>query len=292
VKTVLRGRAGEVGRVLAVLRRTVQSGQGAVVFVRGEPGIGKSAVLDAVVEQAARQGYTVSVGKGEEHQQIAPLAPLLAALRFGSRPLLSEEAFAVLAPLYRHKLWLVDRLAGTLEEHAMRSPLLIAVDDVQWADRLSVFALRTLPVRLAGVPVVWLISSRTDPGGTADEVHDVVRGSLPVDVVSLGPLTAADVEQIARDRLGAAPGSHLLRLLEGANGVPYLAVDLIEAIALDSGNATADPASETELPGTFVQGLRGRLLALPEDVRRLLAVGSVLGRSFRLGDAAALLGDA
>jgi predicted ATPase len=173
------------------------------VFVRGEPGIGKSALLDTVVEQASRQGFTISLGRAEELQQIAPMAPFLAALRFGSRPLLSAEAFADLAPLYRQQLWLVDRLAGMLEEHAMRFPLLIAVDDVQWADRLSVFAFRTLPVRLAGVPVVWILSSRTDPGGTADEVQDVVRGSVPVEVVELGPLTAADVEQVARDRLGA-----------------------------------------------------------------------------------------
>ncbi|MFJ2648001.1 ATP-binding protein [Streptomyces sp. NPDC087420] len=301
MKPVLRGRADAVGHVLAVLKKVARTGQGAVVFVRGEPGIGKTALLDTLVGQASGQGFTISRAKAEELQQIAPMAPLLAALRFGSRPLLSAEAFADLAPLYRQQLWLVDRLAGMLEEHAMRSPLLVAVDDVQWADRLSVFALRTLPVRLAGVPVVWILSSRTDPGGTADELQDVVRGSVPVEAVELGPLTASDVALVARDRLGVAPDERLLRLLEGANGVPYLAVELIDAIARNAGDAPAGAASADQglpaslpgsLPGSFVAGLRGRLNALPEDVRRFLSVGAVLGQSFRVEDAAALLGGA
>ncbi|WP_093782463.1 helix-turn-helix transcriptional regulator [Actinacidiphila guanduensis] len=290
VKPVLRGRGDEMSRVLSLLRRVEQTGQGAAVFVRGEPGIGKTALLDAVSEQASRLGFRVGLGKAEEQNQIAPMAPLLAALRFGSRPLLSAEAFADLAPLYRQQLWLVDRLASVLEEHAMRSPLLIAVDDVQWADRLTVFALRTLPVRLADVPVVWMLSSRPDPAGMADEVHAVVRTDIPVEVMDLQPLASSDVELIARDRLGAPPGERLVRLLQGANGVPYLAVELIDAMLVEAGRADDDAATGgEELPGPFVTGLRGRLHRLPEEVRRVLAVGAVLGRSFRIDDAAALL---
>jgi DNA-binding CsgD family transcriptional regulator/tetratricopeptide (TPR) repeat protein len=124
----------------------------------------------------------------------------------------------------------------------------------------------------------------------ADKVHAAERTDIPVEVMDLQPLASSDVELIARDRLGAPPGERLVRLLQGANGVPYLAVELIDAMLVEAGRADDDAATGgEELPGPFVTGLRGRLHRLPEEVRRVLAVGAVLGRSFRIDDAAALL---
>ena len=57
-------------------------------------------------------------------------------------------------------MWLVDRIASLLADLAARTPVLIVIDDAQWADPVTRFALDTLPSRLAGSPVVWLIASR------------------------------------------------------------------------------------------------------------------------------------
>jgi hypothetical protein len=61
------------------------------------------------------------------------MTPVLEALRSGPSPLLSRAGFAGLAPLYRHQPWLVDALTGMLEELVLKSPLLIAIDDIHWA---------------------------------------------------------------------------------------------------------------------------------------------------------------
>src|SRR6195952_2601445 len=135
VQTVLRGRSEAMSRALTALRRAARTGQGALVVISGEPGIGKSAVLRSLVEEASRYGFTVGSGKAEQGDQIAPGAPLLVSLRSGPAPLLPGNAFASLAPLYDKPLWLVDRICALLEEAALSGPVLIAIDDVQWADR-------------------------------------------------------------------------------------------------------------------------------------------------------------
>src|SRR6476646_1908226 len=169
-RVALRGRSDAMSRALSALDRAARTGQGALVVISGEPGIGKSALLREVVEQASRAGFKIGSGKAEEGDQIAPGAPLLVSLRSGPQPLLPGDAFASLGPLYDKPLWLVDRISALLEELAVHTPVLIAIDDVQWADRLTGFALRVLPARLAGFPVVWAVTSRWVPSDPLDAV--------------------------------------------------------------------------------------------------------------------------
>ena len=163
-QVVLRGRASELGTVLGAMRRVERVGAGSMIVLTGEPGIGKSALLRAVVEQVARSGAVVGMGRAEEIDQIALGAPLLLALRSGPRPLVGGSEFAQLASLYDQQLWLVERISGILEDAAAQAPVVIAVDDVHWADRLTRFALRILPGRLAASPVTWE-SARSRPTG-------------------------------------------------------------------------------------------------------------------------------
>ena len=187
-RVALRGRSDAMSRALSALDRAARTGQGALVVISGEPGIGKSAVLREVVEQASRAGFNVGSGKAEQGDQIAPGAPLLVSLRSGPHPLLPGDAFASLAPLYDKPLWLVDRISALLEELAVHTPVLIAIDDVQWADRLTGFALRVLPARLAGFPVVWAVTSRWVPSDPLDELIAGTGGATAITRIELGPL--------------------------------------------------------------------------------------------------------
>src|SRR5690348_9188089 len=117
--TSLVGRDGALTSALAALRRASVTGCGSVVVVSGEPGIGKSAVLAAVADEARRSDFRVGIGKAEQGDQIAPGAPLLVSLRSGAQPLLDDDAFAALAPLYDKPLWLVDRISVLLSELAL-----------------------------------------------------------------------------------------------------------------------------------------------------------------------------
>lgn len=286
-QTVLRGRSDAMSRALTALRRASSTGQGALVVISGEPGIGKSAVMREIVEQASRSGFAVGSGKAEQGDQIAPGAPLLVALRSGRQPLLPGEAFSSLAPLYDKPLWLVDRISSLLEEIALSAPVLIAVDDVQWSDRLTRFALRVLPSRLAGSPVVWVLTSRWAPTGPVQEVVAGTDDVTAITRISLGPLGPDDIESLASDRLGAEPSDHVKKLLNGVGGNPFWAVQVLDGLARrrERGQGVGDLAAELST------GVRERMGELSEQAAALVRLTAVWGRSLAASDAGRLLGN-
>src|SRR5882757_5297620 len=109
----LRGRSVELGAVLEVLR-TVRCGRPALVVLRGEPGIGKTALVRAIVEQAGRLGFHTADTAAHEDDRLAPLSSLGPALRLGTEPLIELADFMDLATLCEQPLWLVERLATLL----------------------------------------------------------------------------------------------------------------------------------------------------------------------------------
>ena len=112
IASPLRGRAEEMARAQAFLHRADTSGKGGAIFISGEPGIGKSALLAAISADARSMRFAVGAAKADERDRLAPMAALLMALRSGPTPLLTHDEFAGLAPLYAQQLWLVDRLCG------------------------------------------------------------------------------------------------------------------------------------------------------------------------------------
>jgi DNA-binding CsgD family transcriptional regulator len=277
------GRAIELSQAHTVLLHTARRGDGGVILVTGAAGIGKTAFARAVAEQAAELGYAVGIGKAEEIGQIAPGAPLLVALRSGARPLLSAGEFGSLAPLHGEPLWLVDRIADLLEEHAQRAPVLIVIDDCQWADPLSRFALRALAGRLIGLPVVWLLASRGDARELADDLSGSAIEQLTTQAITLDPLSQADIDSIAARILGTTPTGETQRRLRGTGGNPLLAVQFAAAVS------SAGPAGDATLPTTLVAAVRARLSRLSPPVQRLLEMVAIWGCPLDVRDAGALL---
>ncbi|GIF23034.1 DNA-binding CsgD family transcriptional regulator [Actinoplanes tereljensis] len=284
-RVTLRGRAQEMSVLLGSLRQTARSRRGSVIALIGEPGIGKTSVLSDAAEQARRQGFAVGAGKTEEIDQVAAGAPLLVALRSGPQPLLEAESFAGLAPLYERPLWLIDRIAELLAERAARQPVLIGLDDVQWTDPLTRFALRVLPARLADSPVVWLLASRLTP---LDRLEDVLAaaGPMPVSRIVLGPITDAEIDELAADRLGTAPDAATRQLLRGVGGNPFWAAQLLTGLARRRAHGLAETDAHAEL----IAGLRQRLTGLPESVVSVVRAVAVCGRAVPVADVAGLLG--
>ncbi|WP_326569371.1 AAA family ATPase [Amycolatopsis rhabdoformis] len=282
----LRGRSGELGLVLEALR-TVERGRPAVVVLSGEPGIGKTALLRTVVEQAGRLGFRTAHSSAHADDRVTPLSSLGPALRFGVAPLIGSADFMDLAGLHEQPLWLAERLATLLEQQ--RGPVLLALDDAQWCDPLTGFALRVLPKRLLAVPIAWVLASRPVPGGgPAEQVAAAAAPDLPVTTVELGELSRDAVLAVAADRLGATPDAGVLRRLAGARGNPFLTVQLLEGL-FEPGAAGGAGAC---VPPGLLEGVRRRLAATSAPCREFLRVAAVLGPSFLLPDAAALLGAA
>ncbi|HTA53861.1 MAG TPA: ATP-binding protein, partial [Candidatus Acidoferrales bacterium] len=115
-RVVLHGRDRELALAEDLLRRVAKAGSAGVIVIKGDAGIGKTALLDALAERAIDASFSVSRSNANESHQIAPLALLLLALRSGPSPVLSRKAFESLAPYRDHPLWLVDRIIGVIED--------------------------------------------------------------------------------------------------------------------------------------------------------------------------------
>jgi DNA-binding CsgD family transcriptional regulator len=257
------------------------------VLVRGEPGIGKTAFVRTVVEQAGRLGITTAYTAAHADDRIASLASLGPALRFGAMPLIGSADFMDLASLHEQPLWLAERLAMLLERRAQNGPVLLAVDDAQWCDPLTGFILRVLPKRLIASPISWVLASRGVPGGgLAEEIAEAARPDIPVVPVHLAALTQDAVFAVAVDRLGTRPTAAVLRRLADARGNPFLTVQLLEGLFEPGG---AEPAA-ARVPAGLVDGVRHRVVATSERCRELLRTAAVIGPAFSLTDVAGLLG--
>ncbi|WP_369264368.1 helix-turn-helix transcriptional regulator [Streptomyces sp. R35] len=279
----LRGREAELEELQALIASVAHTGSGGLALIQGEPGIGKTTLLAEAVARARAAGFSVGLGRADELHHIVPLSSLAACVLHGDQPLLSGDAFADLARSHDQRIWLVERLAEAIEARAGSAPVLIALDDVQWADPLSRFALKQLPTRLQTSPVLWMLTGRREPAGPADEVVAAATGSLPTVTVPLGPLSGAAIGQLAGDTLGTAVDEQVRDLLDGAGGNPFLAVEML------AGLRTAGASDELVPPGLVV-GVRGRLRSLQPGTLRFLQMGAVLGRRFGFHDAAALCG--
>ncbi|WP_084216192.1 AAA family ATPase [Pseudonocardia spinosispora] len=282
----LRGRSAEVSVTLEMLRAVTQ-GRSGVVLLRGEPGIGKTALLTTVVEQAARLGFHTAHSTAHEDDRVASLASLAPALRFGVAPLIDSADFMDLARLHEQPLWLAERLAMLLERRAQDGPILLALDDAHWSDPLTAFVLRVLPKRLLAAPIAWVLTTRPVPGG--GPAARMVEAAAP-DLQSLSvELTALDwdaVRAVALDRLGKNPDAAVLHKLSGARGDPFLTVQLLDGL-FEPG--AGEESTAARVPTGLLEGVRRRMSTTSEPCREVVRVAAVLGHGFLLSDVAALL---
>jgi DNA-binding CsgD family transcriptional regulator len=276
----LRGREEALATALGVIRRTRNHRASGVVLVSGDPGIGKTALVSEIARQAAQMRIRVARTKCEEIGPAWPGAPVLGLLRSGRDPLIAAPDFEVLTELTSNPLLLVDRTVGHLQAVAAAHRVLVAVDDVHWADGVSRYALRVLISRLAGFPVVWVLASRSRADAVAVGAADVVE----VEHICLGPLTRGAVIDIARDRLGRKVISDEEGLLDAAGGNAFLATQIVEGIARRA------PGHDDDIPAEFRAAMRYRLAGLCPASRRLIEALAVAGRAVyiaelsRLGD--------
>jgi DNA-binding CsgD family transcriptional regulator/tetratricopeptide (TPR) repeat protein len=288
----IRGRDSELS-VLTERIAGARAGTGGVVVAEGPPGIGKSRLLAEAVSLAAAAGLRVAQGQADEADQVAPLACLLGALHSGSPPLLSAERLLALDPRPDQRYWLLQELEALLEEAALREPLLLVIDDVQWADAATLLALRTLVPQLAPVPILWVLAVRSSAAGT--DLRSTLSRVLDARAVrlSLGPLPAKAVSEVTADRLDAEADPRLLRLAEHSGGNPFLLVELLDGLREEGlvrvERGRAELLGEL-LPARVREGMRDRLKGISTEAREAVQLAAVLGRRFSV-DRLALIGD-
>ena len=288
----IRGRDAELA-VLGELLGRVRSGSGAVLLVEGAPGMGKSRLIGEGVRMARRLSFPVGIGAAEPSESVAELAPLLRALFDGPEPLLDRAGLSSLHAAPEQRYWRLQALQSLLERAAMDSPLLIFLDDLQWADTGTVAALRALPPRLASLPIGWVLAMRPDQGPGQLRSAVGYLADEGAERLVLKPLSQAAVAQVASDAMQAEADETLLRMAGKAGGNPFLLVELLEGlrqeelVRVDSGRATL---TDFRLPDRVRASMRERLARMSDSARQAATVAGSLGRTFSVSDLAEMLG--
>jgi len=293
----IRGRAAEIAVLGDAVDRVV-SGRPAVVLIEGEAGIGKTRLLAGVLEDARGRGMQVAAGRAEELERTRPFG--LVAAAFGcvrSSPDPRRAAIAALLatrgggeggpitvtsdPGLRFRA--VDAFADLAEELALAGPLVIGVDDLQWADPSSLLTLAAVSRRLADLPVALIGCLRPSP-----RIPELDRlAGLLLDaggrILAVRGLTERAVAELVAEAVAAVPGPGLLAGISGAAGNPLFVTELLGALAQEGAIETAGgraEVAEVTLPPTLRLTILRRLSFLPGDTLQALRAASILGSSF------------
>ncbi len=291
------GREREADALEEVLDRAA-AGEPAWALLVGEPGIGKSRLVERISESAAQQGFAVATGQCAQDDGAPPLWPwsqvldgldALDALGGPGGPggrsrdaaverVLSGEAPEVPegreggegAERLAFRAW--DAIAHEVLSRTGDTPLLLVLEDLHWADTASLRVLRRLVASAAPGHRLAVVASRRpwpEPTGALAEVgeelarHHVVR-------LDLGGLTLVEATALVGEVTGARPDPEVVAAWQArSEGNPFFLIELARLGAEGPGDA---------VPATVRDVVARRFEALPEQTRALLLLAAVLGR--------------
>jgi DNA-binding CsgD family transcriptional regulator len=286
----IRGRDEQLQLITGFLER-VRAGVGGVAIIEGAAGLGKTRLLAAARATARTLCFRTGLGAAEPGHGFVELAVLMEALFGGAESLLERTALGSRDRSREEPFWLLQDLQTLLERAALRQPLLICLDDVQWADPGCGFALRMLTQWLASLPVAWLIAVRPNQGAPQIRRALAELTTAGAATIRLTPLSASAVAQVAADVLGAPVGGDLLRTLADVQGNPYLVVDLLAGLREENLVSVAGGRAklmENRVPHRLEDSMRRRLSRTSPAGERVGISAASLARQFTLNQIAAL----
>ncbi len=281
-KLVARG--AERSALVDAARHASASASGGAVLLLGDPGMGKSRLLEELADIVRTDGGSVLAGRAFEAERVRPYGPFIDAFRSAAvGAFLSERVpdLAVLLPELggantasgaaedRNRLF--DAVVRGLRALAERAPVLLVLDDVHWLDEASAALLHFAARALASSRVLLACGAR--PGELIDNpVAQRVMRSLGRErkLVEI-PLAPLDLAEIVELVASVAKGVDAARIFEESEGNPMFALEIAEARAR-GGDAL----------GTLDALLGERLERLEPKAAALLPWMAALGRSFRL----------
>jgi DNA-binding CsgD family transcriptional regulator len=280
------GRGDVVGRddELRTIMRVLDSpaDQPPAIVLQGEPGIGKTTLWVAAIGQARKRGFRVlscRPSAAEAQLSYASLADLLANIDDDLLDLLPDPQrraidFVLLRrpaePAVTDYRATGAALLSVLDRLADDTPVLLAIDDLQWMDSSTAqvvdFAFRRL-----SSPVVVLAALRS-PGPSDRGLPLLQSDPGRIHRVRVGPMSLGALHQMLRTRTGSSfPRPTLARIEQISGGNPFYALEL----AWGMREGTADPASP--LPQTLAQLVRTRIGGIRPDVQPALLAAAAQG---------------
>jgi DNA-binding CsgD family transcriptional regulator/tetratricopeptide (TPR) repeat protein len=283
--------------------RDVRAGQAEVLLIEGEPGIGKSRLVQSLIAEAYAVGAVVFCGEAHPFERTHPFGVVADALDLRRRSADARRAMignllagdaerpqaAGGAPDLRYRI--VEEILDLLEASCTKGTVALVLEDIHWADDSTLLAFRAMARRLAHVPLLLVASLRPVPRSA--ELDQLLGEILAAGarLIRLGALAPDEVRALAGAELGTAPRPELMAVLGKAGGNPLWVVEILRSLAdegrLGPGGTTSGTAL-AELPASFREVVIRRLRYLSEPALSLLRVAAVLGDSVPVADLAAV----
>jgi DNA-binding CsgD family transcriptional regulator len=271
------------------LLASARGGMGSALVLRGEPGVGKTALLEYAIESASGFRTPRAVGVESEmelafaalHQLCAPMLGRLERLPGPQREALGV-AFGLRAGQAPDRFVVGLAVLNLLSDVAREQPLLCAIDDAQWLDRASAQALAFAARRLLAEPVALIFATREPAGEFTGLPEQLVQGLEDTDARALlDSVLHVPLDEQVYHRIVAETRGNPLALLELPRGMTA------EELAGGFGVLTA-----RGLPGQIEETFLRRYEALPPAARQLLLVAAAepAGDPLLLWQAAGRLG--
>jgi DNA-binding CsgD family transcriptional regulator len=274
------GREAELSALDAALTAAL-SGTGGLVFLTGEPGIGKSRLVRETANLAERKGAPVAVGRAVPAGASTPYRPLTEALLHAlrDRPLPADPDLAPWLPALGA---IVPGLGGA--EHSESSSairgeavirllrrlgrpggLVVMLEDLHWADPDTLAVAEYLADNLSSQPVLVVATSRNEPRSAALDMIRRLHGRRAAAHLPLDRLPPSQVAAMIRACAPDAGDDVVTRVEHAADGVPFLVEEVL-----------ASPG----VPVSFRDTVRARLAEMGEGEQAVLQAAAVLGRHF------------
>jgi class 3 adenylate cyclase/tetratricopeptide (TPR) repeat protein len=303
------GRRMELGQFTALLKEVLRHGQGHSLLLRGEPGIGKTRLIEEFERIARAKGLSrhrglildFGVAKGQDavralvasmlsvapdeggagRQEAARRAVTDDLVRHDNRPFLhalldlppppeTRELFDAMDSATR-KQGMIETIGELIASLGARGPLLLIVEDVHWADQSTLDLLAGTATAVANVPALLVMTTRVEGLALERGWLAALRG-CPSTTIELQPLRSKEALELATDLAGDALGT-VEALVRRSEGNPLFLEQLVQ---------NASETSDQDLPDTLHGLVLARMDRLDRQDREAIQGASVLGQRFSL----------
>ncbi len=290
------GRDDELARFRRAVDRA-KTGHGSVLLIDGDPGVGKTRLLEAMGQQAVDLGCRVALARCVEVGGSPPFWPWIQIVRALGVEAVADAAtgdgrfLLALEPsgpetdiisLGRQRYQIADGLVGAMRRLGVNGPVVTLIDDGYCADPDSLSVLSLIGAAIADVPMVVVATHRSNSPGSNHTLTDVLVQLARLDWCErfrLGPLDRRSVEELVH-RIGGSDvdDAAVNAIVDRSEGNAFFTVELARLILIGGG---ADPGFGL-IPDTVREVVARRLDALDPGAVALLRAAALIGRTFDL----------
>ncbi|WP_247730848.1 ATP-binding protein [Halovivax limisalsi] len=279
------------------------TGETTLFVIEGEAGVGKTMLFRECRSMAAERGFETLVGQADPDRS-DPYHALTDAVPWAiehleEAPVPTAESATTNQSLDETVALRYGAIADELRDRASETPIMLGIEDMQWADAASISLLASLLEGLESAPIAIVLTVRSGESADDPRLSDLTdAASCETTVCELEPFDRADVRELIERRVGrrGVPEACLDAIYEHTGGVGLFVEetvdDLLDRGVIDPQRGTyPESLTDVPLPSVVESTIADRLDRLDEATRRVLEVAAVAGTSVSLSTLRAVAAD-